>query len=417
MKKLIYKPSFLAVLFITVYLLGLVLGMFSIIIYPVYHRQKNGLFHRAEMISAEYLEGVENTIEYIKSPTLHILIYDAAGNCQQHITSQRSYDPPEDDTAIKSYLKTYLPSPLNGQNIFAMAPSFERPKNITHFCLIAGVPIIENGTVVGSVFLVRLLENLQEAYLGYMVYFSILYWTATYFIITYIRKKRKLEEIQQNYIANVTHALKSPIASVKAITETLSDVADLDPDKRTFYYGMILRETNLQSHMVQEILELSKLQSHGTDFTKTSVSAAETFEPVLGKFSTLCDCAHISFSISNEIAQLPPLYTNASCIGQVLDILLENAVKYVNSGDSIWFDVTTAKKHVIFCVKDNGSGISKEDLPHVFERFYRCSRNVKTSSGLGLAIAKELIDNLMEKIWVESELGEGTAFYFTVHTK
>lgn len=114
---------------------------------------------------------------------------------------------------------------------------------------------------------------------------------------------------------------------------------------------------------------------------------------------------------------MPSLHTNASCVGQVLEILLENAVKYVTSGDHIWIDVSPAKNYVIVCVRDDGCGISKEDLPHVFERFYRCSRNVKNSSGLGLAIAKEIIDNLEEKIWVESELGKGTAFYFTVHTK
>ena len=363
------------------------------------------------------MEGGGDTIEYIKSPTLRVIIYGTDKSRQQYIISQYSHEDSESKAEINAYLEAYLPTVFNGENIFAMAPSYETPKKLSQICLVAGIPITEGETVVGAVFLVRFLENLQEAYLGYMIYFSICYWASAYFIISSIRKKRRLEEVQQNYIANVTHALKSPIASVKAITETLSDVADLDPDKRTSYYGMILRETNFQSHMVQEILELSKLQSHGTDFTKTSVSAPKVFEEVLEKFSALCDCAHISFYISDELTRLSPLYTNASCIRQVLEILLENAVKYVNSGDHIWLDVTLSKNQAVFCVRDDGSGISKEDLPHVFERFYRCSRNVKTSSGLGLAIAKELIDNLKEKIWVESELGKGTAFYFTVHTK
>ena len=187
--------------------------------------------------------------------------------------------------------------------------------------------------------------------------------------------------------------------------------------ERTSYYGMILRETNFQSRMVQEILELSKLQSHGTDFTRTSVDAAKVFEEVLEKFSTLCDCAHISFYISDRLGQLPPLYTNGPCVRQVLEILLENAVKYASSDGSIWLEAEVEKNHVVFCVRDDGAGISKEDLPHVFERFYRCSRNMKTSSGLGLAIAKELTDNLKEKIWVESELGKGAAFCFTVRTR
>lgn len=417
MKRRIDRPALIAVFLIVVYLLGMILGLFSIVIYPVYHRQKNGLFRRAEEISEEHMEGIEDTLEYIKSPMMRILIYSNDESGQQHIISQYSHENSESVSEIKAYLETYLPTVFNGQKVFAMTSSYETPKKLIQISLVAGVPIIKDETVVGAVFLVKFLENLQEAYLGYVAYFSVCYWVSAYFVITFIRKKRKLEEVQRNYIANVTHALKAPIASVKAITETLSDVAALDPDKRISYYGMILRETNLQSHMVQEILELSKLQSHETDFTRTSVRAPEILEQTLEKFSVLCDCARISFSVSDEIARLPPLYTNASCVAQILEILLENAVKYVNSGDSIWLDAAPVKNHAVFCVRDNGPGIAKEDLPHVFERFYRCSRNVKNSSGLGLAIAKELTDNLKEKIWVESELGKGAAFYFTVRTK
>lgn len=417
MKKLLYKPALLAGILVLVYLLGLVLGMFSIVIYPVYHRQKNALLSRASSIASEYVEGVQDTIEYIKSPTLRILIYGTDETCLLHVTSQHLRDDATDDAVIHTYLDSYLTKALNGQKVFDMAPSYETPRKLTNICLIGGVPLIEGEQIVGAVFLVKFLENVQEAYIGYLIYFSLFYWVSAYCIITFTYKKRKLKEVERNYIANVTHALKSPIASIKAITETLSDVPDLDPDKRTFYYGMILRETNMQSHMVQEILELSKLQSHGMDFTKTSVDAAKAFEQPLEKFSALCECARISFHVSDEINRLPFLNTNAACIGQVMEILLENAVKYVTSGDNIWIEAKEAKNQVVFCVRDDGCGISPEDLPHVFERFYRCSRNVKNSSGLGLAIAKEILENLKEKIWAESELGKGTAFYFTVRIK
>lgn len=113
----------------------------------------------------------------------------------------------------------------------------------------------------------------------------------------------------------------------------------------------------------------------------------------------LCDCAHISLRVSDTIFELPPLYTNASCVKQVLEILLENALKYAEVGCMIKVEASAAKNQVLFCVRDNGIGIAAEDLPYVFDRFYKCNRN-KSGSGLGLAIAKEIIVGLKERIWV-----------------
>jgi len=279
-----------------------------------------------------------------------------------------------------------------------------------------GTPIRESSGITGAAFLIKLQADLHGSIYGFLIYFSAFYWLSAYFISTYIRKKRKLDQIQQNYIANVTHALKAPIASVKTLTETLCDVENLDATKQRIYYGIILQEMNQQSHMVQEILELSKLQSRERDFTKAYVSAAEAFAPIFEKYSMLCDCAHISFRVSAALSQLPSLYTNASCVGQVLEILLENALKYTDDGGSIEVDAVGVRGQAVFSIHDDGTGISEEDLPHVFERFYKCSRS-KSGSGLGLAIAKEIIAGLKEKIWVESELGTGTAFFFSVRLK
>ncbi|MGN1004446.1 MAG: sensor histidine kinase, partial [Oscillospiraceae bacterium] len=99
-------------------------------------------------------------------------------------------------------------------------------------------------------------------------------------------------------------------------------------------------------------------------------------------------------------------------------ILLDNAVKFVPEGGDIWVDTVAARSQTTFCVRDNGVGISKEALPHVFERFFKGSHDFNVSgSGLGLAIAKEIAAGLREKIWVESEPGQGAAFFFTVHHK
>lgn len=412
MKKWIYKPALLAAFLIVIYLAGLLIGMIAVSFYPIFCIQKPSMLNAARSVAQNGIEESEDILGASRGPTTRILCYSPDGSCAWSLLP----DNLEID-ALDRALQKRIPSVLSQKEIFALMPSHETPSNLLQIWSVVGVPVEESGSVSGALFLIRNLENVQESILGYFTYFTILYWLCTYFIVTFVRKTKKLEEVQRNYIANVTHALKAPIASVKALMETLSDT-DLDPDTQRVYFGMILQETNLQNHMVQEILELSKVQSKEMDCSKTSVNASEVFNQTLEKYSTLCGCARISLHVSDAIAQLPPLYTNAACIKQVLEILLENAVKYVGEGDDIWIDVSTSKNQVIFCVRDNGIGIAREDQPHVFERFYRCGRSEsKGGSGLGLAIAKETMDGLKERIWVESEPRKGTAFYFTVRFK
>lgn len=408
MKKLLQKPLCLAVLLIITYGLGLALGTLFIYAYPVYKHQ-NYFLSAVRAIAQEYCEGTYDTVEIMSGPHTHILFFDIEGNCIRHIYPtgyQLNYE-------LSFTFENALSSVLAGKEVFH--PKYIGNENVE---IITGAPIQNDGVIIGAVFLGREIMDLEQAIEAFLIFFTLTYWIVVFFLVRDARRKKKYEELRQNYIANVTHALKAPIASVKALAEALSDVVEPDPNKQRTYYGMILREANIQNHMVQEILALSKLQSQGMDLSKTSVNASQCFEQILDKYATLCDCAGISFHMAEEITRLPPLYTNAACIKQVLEILLENAVKYVNDGDDIWVSVTSAKNQVVFCVKDNGIGISKEDLPHVFLRFYRCSRQKNESgSGLGLAIAKETLDALKEKIWVESELGKGAAFFFTVQLK
>lgn len=408
MKGLFRKPVCLTVFLILIYCLGLTLGTVFIYSYSVY-KHRPYFLTKTRAIAQEYCAGTDVAAEAMSGPHTHILFFDTEGTCIRHVypvIAQPNYE-------LNIALERDLSAALGGKEVFR--PKFTGNENVE---IITCVPIGNGDSITGAVFLIREIMDLDKAAEAFLIFFTIVYWVVVIFLLRDVRRKRKYEELRQNYIANVTHALKAPIASVKALTEALSDVVEPDPDKQRTYYGMILRETNIQSHMVQEILALSKLQSKGIDFTKTSVHACECFGQILDKYATLCDCAGISFHVAAEISQLPALHTNAACIQQVLEILLENAVKYVNDGDGIWVNVTTAKNQAIFCVKDNGVGISREDLPHVFERFYKCNRQRNESgSGLGLAIAKETLDGLKEKIWVESEPGKGAAFFFTVQIK
>lgn len=408
MKKTQRHPGLLAAVLILVYLAGLASGILALAAYPVYYLQRGFLLQSAQTIAAESLENRSDTINELAGPNMCIYLYDETGACTLRMEGSRSALGTEPEALCLEQ----LPFVLAGKERFR--PVFSEAHNLS---LLTGVPIQNSGAAIGAVFLVKNQVDLYGAIFGFLIYFSFFYWLSVYVIITSLRKRRRLEKLQQNYIANITHALKAPIASVKALTETLSDVVGSNPDEQRVYYGMILRETNLQSRMVQEILELSKLQSKGKSFVKEKVSAAEAFAQTFEKYSTLCRCMDIALHVSDGLAQLPALYTDEACIRQVLEILLENAVKYGDGGD-IWVSVSASKNLATFCVRDNGVGIAKEDQAHIFERFYRCGRgNNSGGSGLGLAIAKEIMDGLKEKIWVESEPGKGTSFYFTVRLK
>lgn len=417
MKKSSAKPLVLALLLLVVYLAGLLLGACAICAFPIY-RQKEFFFSKARDIAQEYPEHVDDALRQTVDANTRVLIYDAGGNCLRHVTSTNPNI--SDQPSVR--LEPLVPSVLSGKELFRLAfvqePWRKSSSILNDIMVVVGIPIKEGDSMVGALFLIKKLMDLPATIVGYTVYFTLFYWLSAFFIVSNTRKKRKLDRMQQNYIANVTHAFKTPIASIKALAETLCDGVEPDPDRQKVYYGMILQEANRQDHMVRDVLELSKLQSNGMDFTKTKLRACAVFGPVLDKYAALCDCMGITLHISEAVSRLPPLYTNAACLRQILEILLDNAVKFVPEGGDIWVDASAARSQTVFCVRDNGVGISKEALPHVFERFFKGSHDFNTAgSGLGLAIAKEIAAGLREKIWAESEPGKGTSFFFTVHHK
>lgn len=410
MRRLLKAPVALAFLLISVYVLGLILGACTISAYPLY-RQRSFFTKQARKIAQEHVNSSEETFKLLLEGKTRVLIYDAQGNCLRDLASS------PDSAPVVSHEK-YLPSVLVGEEIFKLRFAQE-PLPVLHGLIgVVGTPVVEQGTVVGAVFLLRKTIAVTESLIGYVTYFTLFYWLSVFFIVSNIRKNKKLEKLRQNYIANVTHAFKTPIASIKALSETLCDGMEPDPDRQKVYYGMILREANRQDHMIRDVLELSKLQSSGMDFAREKVSLAAILEPVVEKYAMLCDCMDISLHVSQEISRLPSLYTNAACVKQVLEILLDNALKFVEEGGDIWIDAVVSRGQVTICVRDNGIGISEEALPYVFERFFKCSHDFNEGgSGLGLAIAKEIITGLKEKIWAESEPGKGAAFFFTVRLK
>lgn len=407
MKRLLRKPGWRAAVMLLLYLVGLAVGGFAVSLWPIY-KQRGYFRGRAEAIAAEYVLGETDTLRAMAGPNTRILVCGADGGLLLHIKPTN----PRQSVGFGLDVGKYMERLQNGKSFFRPAFGKETSRDFNDILVVAGAPIFENGAVVGGAFIIKNLMDLPEAIFGYVGYFTLFYWLSAYIILLYLRKREKLEQVQRNYIANVTHALKSPIAAVKTLTETLCDVEDLDTTRQRVYYGMILQEMNQQSHMVQEILELSRLQSRER-VKKSAVPAAEVLAPVGEKYAMLCDCAGIAFLPPPEPEALPMLWTNAAAVRQILECLLDNALKYVSPGGTIRLEAEAGRTQLTFCVRDDGCGIAAEDLPHVFERFYRCAGS-RGGSGLGLAIAREAADTLRERLWAESEPGGGSAFYLTV---
>ena len=414
MKRQLKKPAVLAVLSVAIYVFGLFFGAFAVNAFPYYYKQKAFFDVAAADISQNYLDGSTDALYSSADSNLHIYLHDETGTLLHHVKPIFI----KEGTKPISLHEKHISKVLSGKEIYRLSIAKEMPRFIPDILAVSGIPIQKDGTVVGAIFFVKNLVDLPATLSGYIIYFTLFYWLTIFFFVTTLRKKKKLEKLQQNYIANITHALKTPIASIRALTEILCDDMEPDPEEKKVYYGMILSETSRQEHMVRDVLELSKLQSNGTDFSKTKVDVPTSLEPILEKYSTLCDCSGIAFHVSDTVLNLPPVNTNAACFKQILEILLDNAIKFVPEGGAIWLEASVAWNQATFCVRDNGIGIAPDVLPHVFDRFFKGQHDFNTSgSGLGLAIAKELAAGLNEKIWAESKLNEGAAFYFTLHLK
>ena len=267
--------------------------------------------------------------------------------------------------------------------------------------------------------LLRVFTELDTSIMTYFVIFTLIFIAGSIYLFTYIKKSNELNMVQRDLVANVSHELKTPITTIHSMAEVLHDGMIKDAESQKQYTGMILSEADRLAGLVNDILQLSRLQSHKMEFKKNVSYADGILTPTLDRYMMLCgDTGHELNLNQLDLGIIPPLFTDDEKINTVLDVLLSNAVKYTQKGGTICVTQELHTHHVVFCVSDNGPGIDPEKLKHIFDRFYRADESRNTpGSGLGLAIADEIMKGLDEKIWVRSEVGEGSQFYFTIGYK
>nr|WP_317332324.1 HAMP domain-containing sensor histidine kinase [uncultured Romboutsia sp.] len=230
------------------------------------------------------------------------------------------------------------------------------------------------------------------------------------------KESKMLDQMRKDYIANVSHELKTPVTSIRAIAEILNDDELKDSIDRKKYYSMILRESIRLEVLIKDMLELSRLQSDNVAFEKSYVSASDIINEVIEKFEIMADDLDIDFITPEKLDGIPDIYTNRNRIVQILIILLDNAFKFTPEEGVVCLEVSIKDEYLEISVIDSGIGIDKENIPFIFDRFYKVDKSPNSNgTGIGLSIAYEIIKHLNENIYVESEVGRGSKFTFTIH--
>ncbi|NUM46731.1 MAG: HAMP domain-containing protein [Anaerolineales bacterium] len=235
-----------------------------------------------------------------------------------------------------------------------------------------------------------------------------------------LTRVRRLETVRQDFISNISHELRTPLASLKALTETLIDGALEDPPAARRFLTRIETEVDSLTQIVQELLELSRIESGRVPIQ------FQKFDPrklVIGACERLrLQAERAELTIKTEYPpDLPAVMADPPRMEQVLINLIHNAIKFTPKGGLITlharphYNARTGNNEVIFEVRDTGVGIATDDLPRIFERFYKADRSRSGGgTGLGLAIARHLVEAHKGRIWAESTERKGSTFYFSL---
>ncbi|SCW26398.1 two-component system, OmpR family, sensor histidine kinase ResE [Ruminococcaceae bacterium YRB3002] len=232
-----------------------------------------------------------------------------------------------------------------------------------------------------------------------------------------IYDEQKLERTRRDYVSNISHELRTPLQTLRGLIEPLADGMVKKEEDKLRYYNIILNETMRLSRLIDDMLELSKLQSRAVAFKSFPFDINTLLEDLETKFRPIMKESGINFKVKFNSGRLPTVMGNPDRVEQVLIILLDNAKKYTPEGGSvtIYSDFIESSNKVNISVADTGQGIHEYDINHIFDRFFKADRaRGKKGSGLGLSIAKELLNYMGEDITVDSTYGEGTTFRFTL---
>ncbi|WP_057786895.1 cell wall metabolism sensor histidine kinase WalK [Weissella minor] len=280
-----------------------------------------------------------------------------------------------------------------------------------------------------------LLEGSQELFLDFstngrdmylQAYFSLIQRSSGFvsgivIVLHDVTEQYRVDEERRQFVSNVSHELRTPLTSVNSYVDALQDGAIDDPELARNFLGVLQDETSRMIRMINDLLELSRMDSGTMAVDNEFVNISELFNYILNRFDMIIandDAPEKTYSIHREIpksgiwVELDP-----SKFTQVIDNLMNNAIKYSPDGGVITTRLVDKQKEVILSITDQGLGIPAKDVDHVFDRFFRVDKarsRAQGGTGLGLAISKEIVERFGGRIWVESIEGKGSTFYIAL---
>lgn len=231
--------------------------------------------------------------------------------------------------------------------------------------------------------------------------------------------QQALESMRRDLVAWAGHDLRTPLTGVRVLVEALADGVISDPDTSKRYLQQARKQIDHLSLLIDDLFQVSQMDAGGIKLDLESASLTDLLSDTLEGFSGLAEKQNIGLS-GHAGPGIDPIRIDVQRIGRVLNNLVDNALRYTPAGGTVSVQAELVQGSVRVMVQDNGEGISAEDLPHVFDRFYRGekSRSQATGgSGLGLAIAKGIVEAHGGQIWAESQPGQGTRINFSLPKK
>ncbi|HDS09216.1 MAG TPA: HAMP domain-containing protein [Firmicutes bacterium] len=232
-----------------------------------------------------------------------------------------------------------------------------------------------------------------------------------------LTEMRNLQTMRKEFIGNISHELRTPLTSIKAIVETLQNGAINDRAAATEFLEKVNTEIDSMAQMISELIELTRIETGRIELNVKPLDMNNVITEIRDRLVPQATRKNISIT-ADLLSGLSPVQADHERIQQVLNNIIYNAIKFTPSGGSIEVKSEQTENEIIVTITDTGIGISKSDIPHIFERFYKADKSrAEEGTGLGLAISKHIVLAHRGRIWVRSEEGQGSTFSFALPLK